>query len=1555
MTYRSILYKIFAIIIIFVPPKILNAETYYVAVSYGNNNNDGKSLSAPFKTIAKAASVMSAGDICYIREGSYHEIVTMNNTDGASGSPIVFTNYNNERVIMDGTVAVDTSWSVHSGNIYKQKLNFRPWQLFVDRKEQVMARWPNAKFSDDSIWDNDNYWAKGTLDKDNNAYSNGTIIDDPYTNKDGTAIDLNAKGFDLDESGKEAIAILNVGSFKTWSRKVTSHSGNTFNYSNTPSWKTKHHYYYLEGRLEFLDSAGEWYFDITDSTLYFWAENNVHPKNLNIRGKVQSYAFKITASEYIHIKNLEFFATTVYFYNGDNCLIYGANFMYPSCSKRMLRVVDTLPEMTLFTSNSSNSIIRKSAFRNTDGTAVEMWGGDNRIDSTYFNNIDYSVADNSGLMITIRMNGSNNVFSHNTVHRTGASATVSAGIAPLVEYNNLYDTGHLQSDGSMVQITETEQDGAICRYNWLHDTEKYGARFDHSGTADGVNGLMHHNVAWNCLAGGIMAKGNNHKIYNNTVINSGSRNDIIILKVGDSDHSSTILKNNVAGKIANHRSNDVEIDFGTYSNNWNGYKESASINSVLTDTSQKDFSPKSGSAIIDAGAVISGITDGYQGSAPDMGAFESGNVNWTAGHGWDVNATFGSSWVELDEAYPTITSVSINSDNSQISVGFSEAVYNAIESPGNLEKEDFVLSISGGVATLSSSTPSSITQSGNVYTLAFSLSGTPNGSEVLKVVPVDNGIYDAVGNEASTTQSNNTKNLNDQTKPVIGSVVFADDNSYVDVKFSVGVFSNFNGSGALEASDFSLVFTKNDGTLTSASIISLKKNDSSTEPNASSLVGGESTIRIFINLSGTANGLETLSIAPKDSNSIFDSAGNPAAATQSNNSINFRDLVAPTVTFSPTNNSTDISLNSNITLIFSESIRKVDNSEINDSNVDSLIVLKDSDINGTAIQFVATIDSSNTVLKIDPTVDFTFSQKVFLSISGVEDNGDNTLSGLTSITFTTVTNVPPTAINQTVKLDEDGEVNITLSGNDNESSTLSYGYSSANFGALTGKAPNLVYKPISNFFGQDSFKFVVKDEVADSDSAIISIIVNPINDTPILELATYDTLLFDQNNLGVYLFPKEVQKSNTKKTLIISDVDDKVIEYTTISIDPFISGEDTLVYDNGKETNYTLSINGSKSSFKYSISDSIHKYSEFLSKIKYKNLSGYKLNQGKRSISITVSDGDSTSMPSVRMIDVKIVNSKPFATSFNDSTNEDESISIILKGTDKDPDTLAYKITQDVQNGLLNGVLPNLTYLPDENYFGYDSLKYIVSDGSTISDTATVLLTVFSVNDKPSDFPLKTPENDEQIIITNNNVDSSNVIFSWHNSTDPDKDKLYYIFNAEFEIFTVEDKKVTIDFDTTLFNDLIYIGYNDILGELDSVLGTNGVITWSVDVSDGIDTTINSEIRTLRVEGKYAALSINKNNVIPSEYALHQNYPNPFNPITRIEYDIPKQTFVKIEIYNLLGTKITTLLNEEMIAGRHAITWNAVDRNGRKIPSGIYFYHIRTNDFTKTNKMLLLK
>ena len=511
-----------------------------------------------------------------LRQGRYHETISIDNLDGTSSTPVIFTNYNNEKVVIDGTIPITSTWTqVGSSNLWRTKLTQDIWQLFISWEEQVMARWPNAKFSDGTIWDNDNYWAKGTIDNDENAYSNGTIIDDPYTNSGGTLISLNAQGFDLDETNKEAIAILNLGSFRTWSRIVTNHSGNTFNYATVPSWKTKHHYYYLEGRKEFLDQEGEWWYDIYNNkdSLYYVAGSGVNPNKLDFRGKIQSYAFSVNASEYLQIKNLEFFATTVYFSNGDNCLVYGCNFMYPSCSKRMLRTVDTEPEMTKFASGSSGSTIRKCAFRNTDGTALEMWGGVDTVDNCYFNKIDYSVADNSSIMLTIRMNGSSNVFRKNTIHKTGASATIMIGDAGLAEYNNLYDTGHLQSDGAMIQFMEDQQDGAICRYNWLHDTEKYGARFDHSGDADGTNGLMHHNLAWNCESGGIMVKGDNHQVYNNTVLNSGSKNDIIVFQVNSGDHSNTIVKNNAADKIANHRTNDVEINFGTYSNNWNGYRE----------------------------------------------------------------------------------------------------------------------------------------------------------------------------------------------------------------------------------------------------------------------------------------------------------------------------------------------------------------------------------------------------------------------------------------------------------------------------------------------------------------------------------------------------------------------------------------------------------------------------------------------------------------------------------------------------------------------------------------------------------------------------------------------------------------------------------------------------------------------------------------------------------------------------------------------------------------------------------------------------------------------
>jgi predicted secreted protein len=89
---------------------------------------------------------------------------------------------------------------------------------------------------------------------------------------------------------------------------------------------------------------------------------------------------------------------------------------------------------------------------------------------------------------------------------------------------------------------------------------------------------------------------------------------------------------------------------------------------------------------------------------------------------------------------------------------------------------------------------------------------------------------------------------------------------------------------------------------------------------------------------------------------------------------------------------------------------------------------------------------------------------------------------------------------------------------------------------------------------------------------------------------------------------------------------------------------------------------------------------------------------------------------------------------------------------------------------------------------------------------------------------------------------------------------------------------------------------------------------------------------------------------VPEKWILYQNYPNPFNPSTKIKYTLPKSSKVKIEIFNLLGQKIETILNKQMPAGLHEVEFTAMD-----LPSGVYLYRIATGNYVETKKMLLLK
>jgi|GEM_PF-2613360 len=151
------------------------------------------------------------------------------------------------------------------------------------------------------------------------------------------------------------------------------------------------------------------------------------------------------------------------------------------------------------------------------------------------------------------------------------------------------------------------------------------------------------------------------------------------------------------------------------------------------------------------------------------------------------------------------------------------------------------------------------------------------------------------------------------------------------------------------------------------------------------------------------------------------------------------------------------------------------------------------------------------------------------------------------------------------------------------------------------------------------------------------------------------------------------------------------------------------------------------------------------------------------------------------------------------------------------------------------------------------------------------------------------------------------------------------------------------------------------------------LITWNLDAISseleiGIDVNENGiyedmrKLESVTVEnGKGFSVRIGNNvvgtlsDLIPQDYAIDQNYPNPFNPNTIISYAIPQAGHVKLEIYDLTGRRVCTLINQHQTAGYKSIVWNGRNEFGDAASTGIYFYRIIAGDFTQTKKMVFMK
>jgi hypothetical protein len=95
--------------------------------------------------------------------------------------------------------------------------------------------------------------------------------------------------------------------------------------------------------------------------------------------------------------------------------------------------------------------------------------------------------------------------------------------------------------------------------------------------------------------------------------------------------------------------------------------------------------------------------------------------------------------------------------------------------------------------------------------------------------------------------------------------------------------------------------------------------------------------------------------------------------------------------------------------------------------------------------------------------------------------------------------------------------------------------------------------------------------------------------------------------------------------------------------------------------------------------------------------------------------------------------------------------------------------------------------------------------------------------------------------------------------------------------------------------------------------------------------------------------------LLPMSFSLRQNAPNPFNPTTTISYDLPKATHVSLNIFNVLGQKVKTVVDGFQDAGTKSVIWDGRDDGGASVASGIYFYRLNAGEYNETRKMMMLK
>ena len=204
-------------------------------------------------------------------------------------------------------------------------------------------------------------------------------------------------------------------------------------------------------------------------------------------------------------------------------------------------------------------------------------------------------------------------------------------------------------------------------------------------------------------------------------------------------------------------------------------------------------------------------------------------------------------------------------------------------------------------------------------------------------------------------------------------------------------------------------------------------------------------------------------------------------------------------------------------------------------------------------------------------------------------------------------------------------------------------------------------------------------------------------------------------------------------------------------------------------------------------------------------------------------------------------------------------------------------------------------------------------------------------------------------VIGTNSADNEVDIFHGENSN--------HIINMLSEIMsTYTDLKPNFILDDNMSESdggaFSYFGYpavNVFQGGYPPYIHTSSDLLSSLDM-DFLTKIIQSGVASLALLTNEAYTDIQKVTYLPVTMKLFQNFPNPFNQSTIIQFSLPKTSQVRLNICDVLGRNVRTLIDDNRHAGKHVIEWNA-----RGFPSGIYLYRLETNDWTETRKLILQK